>query len=560
MSLFTDQTFFKMVKMLDLVGLPRNSNGFRTTHTCELCGFEPKTKNKYREKQDHLVMKHFKEKIDKIFPHCRPYSCPAQSCEFTGKDKQALLRHYTGKHGILEQFLREALSEKGINYAPGDHPKRKNSTDSKKSRASPGLTTAVVLPGPSQVTPAIVDPKDLLPSVPLSSASLMSTVATVTTTQKPPPTTKPNNEELRREVEAMMASFQPQPMSTASGVSEPYKTAQPPLVVSLPQMPTLNLVSGGSVAQNGLSNGSTGIANGIKLNQVIRNMPGNGGPVSITLPTIPIQSHAQQHSTQGVPKLTHPTALPMNPLPPMSLILPQEPARISTAEMGQPSTPVSKAPLPSLISNGRIIKTPSSVQLLRRSPPPMPAGVHDSMPDLMLPTSVHNGYHGNVQLPPLPSVLTIQQPNKMANKLGNMPPGGNPIPMPIESLNGPRNSVNSDQDSTPPSSIAMDDPMEMTAEQTAVVLENEEIMWSAPMDGPAVVVEVADTVPVTYITDNQNVTQQANGVITIPVAGTGGEAYTANTMDNMEYDYLYANGTSHDNGGVRERQLDFCML
>ena len=90
--------------MLDLVGLPKNANGFRTTHTCELCGFEPKTKNKYREKQDHLVMKHFKERIDKIFPHCRPYSCPNPECDFTGKDKQALLRHYTGKHKLLARY------------------------------------------------------------------------------------------------------------------------------------------------------------------------------------------------------------------------------------------------------------------------------------------------------------------------------------------------------------------------------------------------------------------------------------------------------------------------
>jgi len=112
--------------MLDLVGLPKNSNGFRTTHTCELCGFEPKTKNKYREKQDHLVMKHFKERIDKIFPHCRPYTCPNMECEFTGKDKQALLRHYTGKHGILELYLREALLEKGIQYHMSDSAKRKS--------------------------------------------------------------------------------------------------------------------------------------------------------------------------------------------------------------------------------------------------------------------------------------------------------------------------------------------------------------------------------------------------------------------------------------------------
>ena len=115
--------------MLDaqgLQGLPKNSNGFRTTHTCELCGFEPKTKNKYREKQDHLVMKHFKEKIDKIFPHCRPYSCPAAECVFNGKDKQALLRHYTGKHGILERYLREALAEKGISVRISTENTREN--------------------------------------------------------------------------------------------------------------------------------------------------------------------------------------------------------------------------------------------------------------------------------------------------------------------------------------------------------------------------------------------------------------------------------------------------
>ena len=111
--------------------LPNNVNGHRTTHTCELCGFEPKTKNKYREKQDHLVMKHFKEKIDKIFPHCRPYACPTSDCGFTGKDKQALLRHYTGKHGILEKYLREALQAKGLPYER-DHvgSKRKHSTNS----------------------------------------------------------------------------------------------------------------------------------------------------------------------------------------------------------------------------------------------------------------------------------------------------------------------------------------------------------------------------------------------------------------------------------------------
>jgi hypothetical protein len=85
------------------------------TLTCELCGFEPKTKNKFRERQDHLVMEHFKDEFDKILPYCRPYICPSQGCGYTGHDKQSILRHYTGKHhGILEKYLEEALAAKGI--------------------------------------------------------------------------------------------------------------------------------------------------------------------------------------------------------------------------------------------------------------------------------------------------------------------------------------------------------------------------------------------------------------------------------------------------------------
>jgi len=161
--------------MLDLAGLPKNANGFRTTHTCELCGFEPKTKNKYREKQDHLVMKHFKERIDKIFPHCRPYSCPNTECEFAGKDKQALLRHYTGKHGVLELFLREALLAKGITYHLSDSAKRKSmgNTDSnhrdggsrkeKQGRLSPS-PEETVLPQGSPEGPVFADTTTILPS------------------------------------------------------------------------------------------------------------------------------------------------------------------------------------------------------------------------------------------------------------------------------------------------------------------------------------------------------------------------------------------------------------
>ena len=224
--------------MMDITSLPKNANGFRTTHTCELCGFEPKTKNKYREKQDHLVMKHFKDRIDKIFPHSRPYSCPNPECDFTGKDKQALLRHYTGKHGVLELYLREALAEKGIQYQLSDSAKRKSmgqpadhQRKAKEARLSPPLAiTSIQLPPPPPTTTTVPmsqnvvtnervmadtttpmgnDLPDLmytgeyftntrLPTVPTNKLPSMSTVLT-----------RPLNSNGKCDVDALLASFQP---------------------------------------------------------------------------------------------------------------------------------------------------------------------------------------------------------------------------------------------------------------------------------------------------------------------------------------------------------------
>jgi len=83
---------------------------------CEICGFVPYTKNKYREKQDHLAKFHFKERIDQVLPTSRPYVCPDIKCDYLGKDKQDILRHYTGKHNILKMwvdtFIREQTGQK----------------------------------------------------------------------------------------------------------------------------------------------------------------------------------------------------------------------------------------------------------------------------------------------------------------------------------------------------------------------------------------------------------------------------------------------------------------
>ena len=87
------------------------------------------------------------------------------------------------------------------------------------------------------------------------------------------------------------------------------------------------------------------------------------------------------------------------------------------------------------------------------------------------------------------------------------------------------------------------------------VVENEEVMWGAGTLGPAVVVEAADTVPVTYI--------EASEIV-----------YSA-SLDNIDYEYFYpvtststnssisansAESVVRNSAAVRERQLDFNML
>jgi hypothetical protein len=63
-------------------------------------------------------------------------------------------------------------------------------------------------------------------------------------------------------------------------------------------------------------------------------------------------------------------------------------------------------------------------------------------------------------------------------------------------------------------------------------------MWGAGL-GPAVVVEAADTLPITYI-------ETADG------------SYAA-LLDGVDYDLLMP-GSVNSLDAFRERQLDFCML
>ena len=81
-----------------------------SSHTCELCGFKAVTKNKYREKQDHMSKWHYSKRLEMIIPQNtkKPFLCP--DCHYTGKDRQCVLRHYTGKHNVLEIWTNQFLA------------------------------------------------------------------------------------------------------------------------------------------------------------------------------------------------------------------------------------------------------------------------------------------------------------------------------------------------------------------------------------------------------------------------------------------------------------------
>jgi len=95
-----------------MLGIPRDSRE-NAVQICPLCKFQATTKNPYRHLQDHLARMHFKERIAADLPTKKPYICPMDGCDNKHyPDWQAVMRHYIGKkHGILDKFVKETLSE-----------------------------------------------------------------------------------------------------------------------------------------------------------------------------------------------------------------------------------------------------------------------------------------------------------------------------------------------------------------------------------------------------------------------------------------------------------------
>ena len=496
--------------MLDLTGLPKNVHGVRTTHTCELCGFEPKTKNKYREKQDHLVMKHFKEKIDKIFPHCRPYACPAEECQFTGKDKQALLRHYTGKHGILEKYLREALAEKGINYTPSEGGKRRHSeVNGNNNKNSNQKNPRLSLTPPGNLLP--VSPEEV------TAAGLQLTSVTSKPVTLPQ---RPNTEELRKEVEAMMRSFQPveQPNITCNGHQINGTTNNNPNSIN-------NLING--TTTNGTSNGST---NGTSPPPIIIPTSVNGGTIANSLLCTTSATNGHNNSTtivQNSPSapsnITTSSVVPTTALP--SIVL------SAVANATAASVAAKAAAAAAAASNNTTINNNNNNQSCNNTT--------NSVSSINLPTQPAN----------VPTITITSNGNMNGLKGSLVGPSASSLPLPIEVIsNGTVEAILPDLKSTG-SSASSSSPSPIS-----ILVENEDVMWSAASQqqqngqghiGPAVVVEAAHSLPIAYIDSIDAATFAA----------------TAATIENatIDFDYLYP-ATTVAPSDVRERQLEFSML
>ena len=586
--------------MLDVQGLPKNSNGFRTTHTCELCGFEPKTKNKYREKQDHLVMKHFKEKIDKIFPHCRPYACPAEDCVFSGKDKQALLRHYTGKHGILDKYLREALAERGIHYNPNEGGKRRSSanSDSSGGRGSKNPRLSVSPPqGIVQISPNTPVAMTIVDTAANHNGGALTINGNKTNGEVPAVGTKitlahkPNTEELRKEVEAMMASFQPveQPVvlhipngvtsATVNGGNKNLVTTAKAeqvingipagvtqVVTAIPVMnstnPTANggtIVASGPPAAAGAGAGSTNgaatvVNNGVSNVRPITSLPAIvlSAVASATVASVQAKTKMQQQQQQSLPTVT-------------SLLSNGNAVVATSASLVTPNGHVA-------IANGNGIaaavdtvtapgqKQATSVPTITVNAPIVSSTANGSSVHIS-PAAVSSSPAIQTPLPPIKTVTSTtaplqqqQQPTQQQNGVAAAAIGSlsTSNPLPIEIIAKCHAAASSTNNSRDPKLEAL----------VTEVVENEDVMWSASANGPAVIVESANAVPVSYIETVGCDVANGGGVAIANGGVNGATAFTTANLENIEYDYLYPVGATSNVAGieVRERQLDFCML
>ena len=80
---------------------------------CDICNQEFAGKNCVRNKKNHLILYHFKRKIEERIQGAvnGQYLCNEPSCDFTTNRKPDIRLHLASKHGYLDLLLKEHLEE-----------------------------------------------------------------------------------------------------------------------------------------------------------------------------------------------------------------------------------------------------------------------------------------------------------------------------------------------------------------------------------------------------------------------------------------------------------------
>ena len=364
------------------------------------------------------------------------------------------------------------------------------------------------------------------------------------------PTRQTSTEDLRKEVEVLMRSFQPvveQPVavlqipSVTTGVNTAASSVNGDVNVSLPTVPVSTVINSGA--------------------------PGNAPPPGAAVTTIPVVQTTQTAAglnnggpmvATAAPSSSSATVVPVASLPAivLSAVANATAASVSAngtngAANGLPSN----VSLPTQPSNVPTITVSSPVTVSAPQQQATPVIIQQNKLSAPVASLIANGPSASSLPLPLEVIANGNVGKMVAN--GDIKLNGAATANGVKILsNGLSNGLSSNGGTTSPSPVTDD------------------VMWSAVNSGgPAVVVEAANTVPVAYVADANapdvitfaSSSSPANNV-SVVAAPNGG----ATTIDTIDYDYLYAAGAggaagagagaADAVGNARERQLDFCML
>merc|ERR1711976_313635 len=87
-------------------------------HQCELCGFKAVTKNKYREKQDHMSKWHYSKRLEAIIPETSSFKCILCKDEQNFTSRKGLTLHMEIAHQQCGKMTSELVKKNlGLSFA-----------------------------------------------------------------------------------------------------------------------------------------------------------------------------------------------------------------------------------------------------------------------------------------------------------------------------------------------------------------------------------------------------------------------------------------------------------